>query len=307
MIPGVDMALKDFNLDLKQIRSFLEVVNEKSFTNASRNLKISQASISHQIGQVEKMLGVKLIYRNSQDFSLTGEGRIFVKFCNKIMKDIDGLKSDIQAGTFGGVINIMSSSIPGAYILPEILSAFKKTENDGVYFKLEIGNSREAVEKIKQGEADLAIVGREIRHPALIYTKIFEDQVVLVSGKSFTNSVKAADLKTIPLILRESGSGTKNAVESYLHEMGIIPSELNVVMECSSPEGIKEGVIRGMGLAFISKLAIENDVKSGKLKIIEIKGLDIRRDFFLVTSNVRTLHEPAGKLVSYICDNYKKG
>jgi len=76
------MSLKNFNFDLKQIRSFLEVVNEKSFTNASRNLKISQASISHQIGQLEKMLGVKLIFRNSQDFSLTGEGRIFVKFCN---------------------------------------------------------------------------------------------------------------------------------------------------------------------------------------------------------------------------------
>ncbi len=301
------MALKDFNLDLKQIRSFLEVVNEKSFTNASRNLKISQASISHQIGQVEKMLGVKLIYRNSQDFSLTGEGRIFVKFCNKIMKDIDGLKSDIQAGTFGGVVNIMSSSIPGGYILPEILSSFKKNEKGGVYFKLEIGNSREAVEKIKQGEADLAIVGREIRHPALTYTKIFEDRVVLVAGKDFTGSVKAGDLKTLPLILRESGSGTKNAVETYLNEMGIIPSELNVVMECSSPEGIKEGVIRGLGLAFISRLAIENDLKSGKLKVIDIKGLDIQRDFFLVTSNVRTLHEPAGKLVSYILDNYKKG
>ncbi|PKL17858.1 MAG: hypothetical protein CVV49_08745 [Spirochaetae bacterium HGW-Spirochaetae-5] len=300
------MGLKDFNIDIKQIRSFLEVVNEKSFTNASRNLKISQASISHQIGQVEKMLGVKLINRNSQDFSLTDEGRIFVKFCNKIMKDIDGLKSDIQTGTFGGVINIISSSIPGGYILPEILSGFKKNEKDGVYFKLEIGNSREAVEKIKQGEADIAIVGREIRHPSLTYTKIFEDRIVLVAGRDYTGSVKVTDLRTIPLILRESGSGTKNAAEIYLNQLDIIPSELNIVMECSSPEGIKEGVIRGLGLAFISKLAIEDDVKSGKLRILDIKGLDIKRDFFLVTSNVKSLHEPAGRLVSYILENYKK-
>ena len=300
------MGLKDFNIDIKQIRSFLEVVNEKSFTNASRNLKISQASISHQIGQVEKMLGVKLINRNSQDFSLTDEGRIFVKFCNKIMKDIDGLKSDIQTGTFGGVISIISSSIPGGYILPEILSGFKKNDKDGVYFKLEIGNSREAVEKIKQGEADIAIVGREIRHPSLTYTKIFEDRIVLVAGRDYTGSVKVTDLRTIPLILRESGSGTKNAAEIYLNQLDIIPSELNIVMECSSPEGIKEGVIRGLGLAFISKLAIEDDVKSGKLRILDIKGLDIKRDFFLVTSNVKSLHEPAGRLVSYILENYKK-
>ena len=300
------MAIKDFNFDIKQIRSFLEVVNEKSFTNASRILKISQASISHQMGQLEKMLGVKLIHRNSQDFSLTGEGRIFLKFCTKIMKEIDGLKSDLQAGTFGGVITIMSSSIPGAYILPEILSSFKKKEKDEIFFKLEIGNSREAIEKIKQGEADFAIVGREIKHPSLTYTKVFEDQVVLVAGNDYPGSVKAADIKNIPLILRESGSGTKNAVEAYLHELDIIPSELNVVMECSSPEGMKEGVINGLGLAFISRLAIENDVDSGKLRIIDINGLDIKRDFFLVTSNVKNLHEPAGKLVSFILDNYKK-
>ena len=299
------MALKDFNFDIKQIRSFLEVVNEKSFTNASRNLKMSQASISHQIGQVEKMLGVKLIYRSSQDFSLTNDGRIFVKFCNKIMKEIDGLKSELQSGTFGGVVNIISSSIPGAYILPQVLSSFKKKENEGIYFKLEIGNSREAIEKIKLGEADLAIVGREIRHPSLTYKKILEDQVVLVAWKGYSGSVKAADIKNIPLILRESGSGTKIAAESYLQGMDIIPSELNVVMECSSPEGIKEAVIKGLGLSFISRLAVEEDVKAGKLQIVDIKGLNIKRDFFLVTSNVKPLHEPAGKLVSFIIDYYK--
>jgi len=301
------MSLKNFNFDLKQIRSFLEVVNEKSFTNASRNLKISQASISHQIGQLEKMLGVKLIFRNSQDFSLTGEGRIFVKFCNRIMKDIDSLKSDIQTGTFGGIVNIISSSIPGGYILPIILSEFKKTEQRGIYFKLEIGNSREAVEKIKQGEADLAVVGREIKHPSLTYTKIFQDQVVLVGGKEQPGHVKLNDIKQIPLIVRESGSGTKNAAEMYLHRFEIIPSELNVIMECSSPEGIKEAVINGLGYAFISRLAIEDDIKHGRLKIIDIKELNMVRDFFLVTSNVKALHEPAAKLVSYILNNFKKG
>ncbi len=300
------MGLKDFNLDIKQIRSFLEVVNEKSFTNASRNLKISQASISHQIGQIEKMLGVKLIHRNSQDFSLTGEGKIFVKFCLKLMEDIDGLKSEMQSGTFGGVVNIISSSIPGAYILPGVISEFKKNGNDGIYFKLEIGNSREAIEKIKQGEADIAVTGREIKHPSLSYTKIFRDRVYLVAGEELASSVKKIDLRTIPLILRESGSGTKNAAESSLNQLDIIPSELNVVMECSSPEGIKEAVINGLGFTFISNLAIEDEISSGKLKVVPVPGVDIRRDFFLVTSNVKVLHEPAAKLVSFILKKYKK-
>jgi DNA-binding transcriptional LysR family regulator len=127
-----------------------------------------------------------------------------------------------------------------------------------------------------------------------------------VSGKDQNTLVKLDDIKQIPLIVREGGSGTKNAAEMHLHHLGIIPSELNVIMECSSPEGIKEAVINGLGYAFVSRLAVEDDIKHGRLKIIDVKELNIVRDFFLVTSNVKTLHEPAAKLVSYIINNYKK-
>lgn len=301
------MGLKNFNFDLKQIRSFLEVVNEKSFTNASRNLKISQASISHQIGQIEKMLGVKLINRNSQEFSLTDEGRIFVKFSNKVLKDVDGLKSDIQSGTFGGVVKIITSSIPGGYILPKILSSFKKSVPGGIYFKVEICNSREAIEIIKQGEADIGIVGKEIKHPSLKYSKIAEDRVVLVAGKDYEKKMNISDLKKVPLIFREGGSGTRKAVETFLNQFDMIQSELNVVMECSSSVGIKEAVAGGLGYAFVSNLAIEDDLKSGRLNVVDIKDLDIRRDFFLVTSNVKSLPGPASKLVSFILENNIKG
>ncbi len=174
------MSIKDFNFDLKQIRSFMEVVNEKSFTNASLNLKISQASISHQINQIEKMLGVKLIRRNSQDFSLTREGEIFLKYCEKLKGDVEILKSELETGTFGGTVSIIASSIPGTYIVPSIVSALNK-DIGGYFYKLEVGNSRAAIEKIKQGDADLAIVGREIKHPALSYSELVKDEIVLAA------------------------------------------------------------------------------------------------------------------------------
>ncbi len=298
------MTIKDFNFDLKQIRTFMEVVNEKSFTNASLNLKISQASISHQIGQIEKMLGVKLIIRNSQDFALTREGEIFLKYCIKLKGDVELLKTEIKTGTFGGTIKVIASSIPGTYIVPSIVSALNRV-SEGFYYKLEVGNSREAIEKIKQGDADLAIVGREIKHPALSYRELVNDEIVLIAPSDYRGGVQIEDFRTIPFITRESGSGTRNIVEAYLNRLGIIPSELNVIMESSSSESLREAVISGLGLALISSMAIEKDLKLKNLKVIKVKGMSIIRPFYIVTSNIRAQHEPVKLFLEY-ASRYKR-
>lgn len=293
------MNFKDFNFDLKQLKSFIEVVNEKSFTNASRNLKVSQASISHQIGQLEKMLGVKLIHRTSQDFSLTPEGKVFGRFCDKIMKDLNSLKSDIQVGTFGGVVNIVSSSIPGTYIVPRLISSINEAKND-IFFRVEITNSRETIERIKQGEADLGITGKELKHPALNFKKIVKDEIVFIGHPDFKEIHDVNELRNIPLITRESGSGTRTITENHLQELGIIPSELSVVMECTSSEAVREAVINKIGYGFISKIAIERDLKLGKVKIIKLKDFSIERYFYLVTSKAKMITEPAARFVELI-------
>lgn len=292
------MSIKEFNFDLKQIISFIEVVNEKSFTNASINLKISQASISHQISQLEKMLGLKLIRRNSQDFSLTKEGEVFLRYCNKLRGDLELLKKELDTGTFGGTVKIIASSIPGTYIVPSIVSSLNK-DVEGYFYKLEIGNSREAVEKIKQGDADLAIVGREIKHSSLDYRELVNDEIVLVAPESFKGGVKVDDLRTIPMITREGGSGTRNIVESSLNRLGISPSELNIVMECSSSESMREAVISGLGFAFISSMAIAKDITLKNLRTVKVKGVDIIRPFYIVTSNIRARNEPLRLFLDY--------
>jgi len=290
------MNLKDFNFDLKQIRTFMEVVNEKSFTNASRNLKLSQASISHQINQLEKMLGVKLIHRNSQDFSLTHEGSVFFKFCENILTEIDELKSNLASGYFGGLIHIAASSIPGTYLLPKVLSRLNEIFPQFRY-RVDIVNSREAIEIVKQGEADLAITGREIKHPSLNFIKVYEDEILFVTHPD-KRIVKSVDeIKNLPLITRETGSGTKNMTETYLQEHGLITSELNILMECSTSEGVREAVLNGLGYAFISNIAIENDLKLGTIKVIKLHDFKIKRNFYVVTSKARILTQPVSEFV----------
>lgn len=110
--------IKDFNYDLKQLRSFLEVLNENSFTRASRKLRVGQATVSHHIGLLEKVLGVKLIDRTAHGIAVTEEGKLFRAYCEKVFRDIEDLRSELSAGALAGVTTIAASTIPSAYLLP---------------------------------------------------------------------------------------------------------------------------------------------------------------------------------------------
>ena len=175
----------ELNFDLKQLRSFMEVLNENSFTRASRKLKVGQATISHHIIQLEKALGVKLVNRTARDVSVTEEGKVFQSFCEKLFKNIESVVSDLDRGVPAGTTRIAASTIPAAYILPKILAAVKR-EFPGITYRLQVTDSREAVEMVKEGSADVGIVGKEYRHPSLIYTPVCMDEIVLVGPKGIS-------------------------------------------------------------------------------------------------------------------------
>jgi DNA-binding transcriptional LysR family regulator len=287
--------ISELNFDLKQLRSFLEVLNENSFTRASRKLKVGQATISHHIGQLEKTLGVKLVNRTARDVSATEEGKIFLAFCEKIFKNIETLTSDFDRGALAGLTRIAASTIPAAYILPKILAAVKQ-QFPAITYRLEVADSREAVEMVKEGRADVGIVGKEYKHPSLVYKAVCRDDIVLVGPKGFPGRVTVKDLVRLPFIIRESGSGTRKSAEEVLARHGITTSYLQTVLECSSTEGIKESIAAGLGVSFISKMAVSRETKQKKIKIIEVDGLSINRSFYFVYSSTRHLMRPAALL-----------
>jgi DNA-binding transcriptional LysR family regulator len=287
---------KEFNFDLKQIRSFLEIIQENSFTKASRKLKIGQATISHHINLLEEMLGVVLMERSSKTFSVTPEGKIFKKFAESLFSDVENLKRDMSRGGFGGVTKIAASTISSTYILPDVVASLKK-EDPELYFSIEAADSREAIEMIKEGKVELGIVGKMLKHPSLNYYHIFSDEIVLIGGKNSPASISLQELPHMPLIQRENGSGTRDAAEKCLNGHDIAPSDLSVVYECSTSEGVKEAVISGIGIAFISRLAIQRELQLKSLRIIGLNGITINRDFYAVHVKNRHLTEAGRKLL----------
>lgn len=288
---------KELNFDLKQIKSFLTAVDEKSFTRASRVLGVGQATISHHIQLLEENLGVNLISRSSKSFELTGEGVIFRQFCDRLLDELEGLGGELSSERSPGVIAIAASTIPSTYILPRVLARVYGRV-PGVMFRIEVFDSREAIEKVKEKQVDAAVTGKVLKHPSLSYTHVWDDEIVLVApGGKFPAKASLAGLKEFPFIVREKGSGTRYNYEEFLNRNGVRISDLRVVLECTTSESVREAVLAGLGVAFISRLAVERDLESKRLELISVEKFSIRRKFYLVSLKSRNMSKPVKALL----------
>ncbi|HOO73302.1 MAG TPA: selenium metabolism-associated LysR family transcriptional regulator [Spirochaetota bacterium] len=286
------MKYKDLNFDVHQLRSFCEVTNEESFTRASRKLNLGQATISHHVSQLEKMLGLSLITRSSKEFSLTDEGKLFREFCLKFFEEIDSLVANVSEKSSVGFAVISASTIPSSYIIPPVIVRLA-AEQPGFYYRVNIADSREVVETIKEGKIEIGVLGRKMQHPSLAYEKVFSDEIVLIGAQDMPDRVSVDDIPGLKMIMRERGSGTRAAVENALSTYNLHPSDLKIVYETTSPEGIKECVAFGMGVSFVSRLAIKKELALKSVKIIQIKNININRDFYLVYQVNRNLSRAA--------------
>lgn len=288
-----ETRVKDLNIDLKQMRSFLELVKERNFTRASRNLRLNQATISNHLASLEKSLGVDLVHRSSKDFSLTPEGEVFRKYCESMLRDTDLLRETIGSAKTGGTSVVAASTIPSAYILPAAIARVKSRYPD-LQYSIEVSDSREVIETVREGGAEIGIAGRMIKIPQMMYEKIYSDRLVLISPPGMLKKeIKISDIAGLPMVTRQRGSGTRDAYEQALAAQRITLSGLNITLECSTSEGVREAVAAGLGVAFVSDLAVRNDVGLKRVEKVAVRNLDIRRNFYLLRVKSRKLSFPA--------------
>jgi LysR family transcriptional regulator, transcriptional activator of the cysJI operon len=304
-INDISMKKTELNFDLKQLRSFLTIVAEKSFTRASRKLKIGQSTISHQIAQLEEVLGIRLFNRSGKDLHLTDDGKRFMDFSENLLEGVEKLKAELGSRTPGTAVRVSASSIPSTYILPGLIAQIYRKHPD-YYYNVETANSREAIELVKEGSAEAGIVGKKIAFPGLKFSHCFSDEIVLIGPAGGEKRIGIDDLKSLPMINRERGSGTRDAYEKALNDNGILPSDLKIVYQCSSSEGVKQSVFAGMGYSFISSLALRDEKNSQRFTALQVEGLKIKREFFVVYSDKRKLSEQGDIFVESLKKQKKK-
>jgi DNA-binding transcriptional LysR family regulator len=280
-------------VDLRHFETFVRTAELRSFTKAADDLCLTQPTVSKQIVDLERYFEIRLIDRTKRNVELTRAGEILFKYA----KDFLDLKKElVQAiadfrGLKSGFINLGASNIPGIYIIPKVLNRFKATYG-GISLRMTISDSLDIMSRVERGEIDIGCVGARDEARGLDFRKFLDDTIIIVAPSSnFPESISLGDLSKYPLITREPGSGTRKSFEAALRRVrSDSATGLNVAAELTDTEAIKVLVRNGMGMAYISRMAVAEDLDRGTLKVMNVAGFSgIRRSFFIVTRKGKTV------------------
>jgi DNA-binding transcriptional LysR family regulator len=283
-----------------RLKVFKTVAEELSFTKASKLLFISQPAVTKHINELEKLYGCALFNRLGATISLTAEGKVFAEYATKIIQLYKALALEFSnaEGPIPQQINLAASTTIAQYILPSLLSKLKAA-HPSMALSLINQNTEKIEGLVLQKKVALGLVEGNNNNPLLRYENFVRDEIVLVSGaKNFKNvaaEISLEKLKTLPLAIRERGSGTRIIIESALRNKGLNLNDCNIQIELGSTESIKNYLFADGAFAFLSVHSIARELRDGTFSIIEVKGLDIQRTFHFVSLHGN--YEPASEWI----------
>ncbi|MCX8084177.1 MAG: selenium metabolism-associated LysR family transcriptional regulator [Calditerrivibrio sp.] len=280
-------------MDFKQIEAFVYVAKYKSFSRAAEKMLLSQPTVSTHINTLEEELGIKLFDRLSREVVLTESGQVFYDYAVDMIdlreRSIEAIKEFLNE--ISGNIKIGSSTIIAEFILPSIIKEFNN-KYPKTFFTMDIASSQMIIQRLVDGILDLAIVARKIPKKDLEYKTILKDRIVLAVNKEHPfysrNNVFLDEIINEKFVIREVGSGTRAAVEYALKSKGYDFESLNATAIMSSTHGIIHSVKNGLGIAFVSELALIKDVCSNDIRGIPIVDLVVEKDIFLAYNKRKT-------------------
>ncbi len=279
-------------MDIHHLKVFLSVFKNRSFSRASEQLSLTQPTISSHIRAIEDELDCSLFDRVGRTIIPTKEAELLYSCASDIVERLEDIKITIGLlkEEIKGELIIGASTIPGTYIIPSIASEFKKKYPD-ISFQVIIEDSKKITDMVTGNELLIGIVGAKMEHRRIEYLPFIEDELILISTHGLLGKkiISTKDITDIPFLLREDGSGTRKMMEKHLSEKGISLSDMNIVAILGSTDSVKEAVKSGLGVSILSRVAVTNELKAGTLKEIRIKGLNMKRNFYIITNKRRTL------------------
>lgn len=281
-------------MDLWQLHIFCRVVERKSFSKAAEIVHLSQPTVSSHIQDLEAHFGCRLIDRLSRQVVPTQAGRLLYSYARRLLALRDETETAMaqHQGRLTGNLVIGGSTIPGGYLLPEVIGLFKKRYPQ-MTVSLVIADTAAVVAGILEGTLEFGVVGAESRERNILQEKLTDDQMRLIvpAGHPWAakKKIPLASLLAEPYIARERGSGTLKSIQDSLARLGHSAGELNVVAEMGSTEAIRQAIKSGVGVSILSNLAVAEDLRSGALQALTVEGLDLTRSLFLAHHRQRSL------------------
>lgn len=297
-------------MDFKQLQSFVSVVKYKSFTQAAQHLYLSQPTISAHISQLEDELGKRLIIRTTKNIEITPKGHEIYEYAVNILNLRDRMVELCHSQT-QNIIHVGASTIPSAYILPDILAEFGSLHAD-TYFSLHQNNSQGIIDGVKEGLFDVGLIGMPTEDEALECIPFFRDQMVLITpvnehylALKQQEKISVLDLLKEPIILREKGSGNKKTADHFLDKMGISENDLQIVARINDQEAIKNLVAGGVGISILSEMAARSFISEKRVLDFSLSDYQINRDLYVIFQKNYILRASINAFVQFIVKKYQ--
>lgn len=284
---------------LHQLKVFSKVCELKSITKAAEELHLTQPAVSIQLKKLQEQFDIPLTEVIGRQLYVTDFGQQILIVSGRLLQEaelIDATTSKYK-GLLTGKIHISSVST-GKYVIPYFLTDFAKKHAD-VELTIDVTNKNLVVESLAKNETDFALVS-VLPELALESIPLMENQLSLFAGQEYfdlVDNLKISELENLPLIVREKGSATRKAMETFLNTHKLKPKR---TMELVSNEAVKQAVIAGLGLSVMPIIGLRNELNQGILKKIPIKGLPIITNWNLVYAKGKNLTPAAKELVDHI-------
>jgi DNA-binding transcriptional LysR family regulator len=280
-------------LDLRQLEIFVKVAEFGSFSRAAEALYLTQPTVSEHIRTLEGEMGLRLLDRLGRGAAVTRAGLLLLTYAQRILalsrearQAMDGFQ-----GRMSGELLIGASTIPGEYVLPVLIGRFKEKYPD-ITTTVLIGDSQVVVDWVAEGRAELGVVGARPSTRGIEYRELMPDELVLVVRGAHAwrdrEQVTLGELQAEPLLVRERGSGTRAALEMALVKIDADLGSFRIVGEMGSTQAIKQAVKAGVGVSLLSSRAVEEECRSGLLRCLRVRDLEVTRAFYLATHRERS-------------------
>ncbi|MBC7770011.1 MAG: LysR family transcriptional regulator [Phycisphaerales bacterium] len=291
-------------LSLRQLRALAATVELGSVSAAARQLYVTPPAISIQLKLLAKIAGAEIVQRTPTGFEPTDVGRELLTAANEIDRLL-GRFQDRIAALKAGATGLVSLGVvsTGKYFAPAIVAAFQRAE-PGIVVKLSIGNRSEIIKGLEQHEFDLLIMGRPPEHVEVMREILGDHPHILIAPPDHPLANQPGlgpeDLAQQTFLAREEGSGTRMLMARFIDRMG---GRSYKVVEMGTNETIKQAVMAGLGIAIISAHTCASELAQGKLIALQVGGLPIVRQWYLIHRIDRELSHAARRFQSFVANN----
>lgn len=294
-------------MNTSYLRTFIEVIDLKNISKAAEKLFITQPAVSKQLKLLENDFGAELFRKNGREIYPTEEGRILYKYAKSVLSEENKIYSMLKKDEkLTGTLTVYTSSVPADYYIQELVYEFHKLYPDISYIIKKV-DSEIVFKNIEEGFTSFGFTGSIYKNRKIDSICIAEDEVVLIASadrKELADNMNASAVLNQKFILREKGSATLHIFEDYLHKHKIKLRDLNIIVTAEDNEIIKKFILNDMGIGILPLKAVENEINEGKLSVVKLDDIKLKRKLYYVYQNDRYFSNVEEKFKEFMIERY---